>query len=367
MKNFARIVLTIIVSFTVTLISFGNTRKGFAYQHEEEQTSGESSEETFLSFFASDYFINLDENAAYNKRGSCGYVAIASLLSFYDTYWNDAIIPESYDQISTALNVSPGIKNERLAFESITDAQYDEAVFDNDNINTYFQFLLFKLRRQATNNTSNTMSYGVNYTSMCEMINYYLFTYLGLTTSACSVNTVISNVEQFVANYVSQGIPVIVGIPGHVTVAYDYDSENNELYGYWGYGASNNHKKYTSFSDAYAIVLNMDHFHSNNYIIEGETFCACKLDSHIHQFGNQTNIHLNVCYCGISKCGGVMRKVYRNTSSHEIVCSCGYEGVQPHSFNLANSYYIGAILYNDCLGCHAAVAVKSGFGEVGIG
>lgn len=62
-----------------------------------------------------------------------------------------------------------------------------------------------------------------------------------------------------------------------------------------------------------------------------------------------------------------MRKVYRNTLSHEIVCSCGYEGVQPHAFNLANSYYIGAILYNDCLGCHAAVAVKSGFGEVGIG
>ena len=36
--------------------------------------------------FASYYFLNLQNNFGYNTHGSCGYVAVAMLLSYYDTY-----------------------------------------------------------------------------------------------------------------------------------------------------------------------------------------------------------------------------------------------------------------------------------------
>lgn len=32
-----------------------------------------------------------------NSAGSCGYVAVASALSYYDNFYNDDIIPEKYN------------------------------------------------------------------------------------------------------------------------------------------------------------------------------------------------------------------------------------------------------------------------------
>ena len=42
--------------------------------------------------YASYYFSNLRDNFGNNAFGSCGYVSIGMLLSFYDVYWDDNII-----------------------------------------------------------------------------------------------------------------------------------------------------------------------------------------------------------------------------------------------------------------------------------
>ena len=54
-----------------------------------------------------------------NYKGSCGYVAIGMLLSYYDTFLSDDIIPEQYDVISAGNETdmvqrrnSPGIKKD---------------------------------------------------------------------------------------------------------------------------------------------------------------------------------------------------------------------------------------------------------------
>ena len=52
------------------------------------------------SNYASYYFFNLRENFGNNIFGTCSYVSIGMLLSFYDTYWDDAIIPEEYDAVA---------------------------------------------------------------------------------------------------------------------------------------------------------------------------------------------------------------------------------------------------------------------------
>ena len=58
-----------------------------------EDTVYESSISEYDSFLVS-YFDNLTYNYGVNYKGSCGYVAIAMLLSYYDTALCDAIIPE---------------------------------------------------------------------------------------------------------------------------------------------------------------------------------------------------------------------------------------------------------------------------------
>lgn len=47
--------------------------------------------------YASFYFDGLNKNFGNNTYGTCNYVAIGMILSFYDTYWDEGFIPEKYD------------------------------------------------------------------------------------------------------------------------------------------------------------------------------------------------------------------------------------------------------------------------------
>lgn len=87
--------------------------------------------------YSSYYFKNLTDNFGNNMKGSCTYIAFAMLLSYYDTYWDDTIIPESYDMITMlstnklGLNVeSPGIytENSSLVWSSMSTANYYQVV-----------------------------------------------------------------------------------------------------------------------------------------------------------------------------------------------------------------------------------------------
>ena len=86
--------------------------------------------------FAFQYFFHLGTNTPYNRFGSCGYVALSCLLSFYDTYWNDNIIPEQYDQNSANINISPGVKN-KSTLNALTAEEYYNAIISNNYNNVY--------------------------------------------------------------------------------------------------------------------------------------------------------------------------------------------------------------------------------------
>lgn len=47
-------------------------------------------------FYAPVYFSNLRSNFGTNRFGTCAFVAMGMLLSFYDTYWDDSIVPSAY-------------------------------------------------------------------------------------------------------------------------------------------------------------------------------------------------------------------------------------------------------------------------------
>lgn len=112
--------------------------------------------------YASYYFSNLRDNFGNNAFGSCGYVSIGMLLSFYDVYWDDNIIENTYDVVSNytidrqpladfylvpSNADSPGIKFEPSSLFS--DATVEEYLsIATENKDTYFQFELFDLSKQ---------------------------------------------------------------------------------------------------------------------------------------------------------------------------------------------------------------------------
>lgn len=72
--------------------------------------------------FLQSYYDNLTYNLGMNYQGSCGYVAIGMLLSYYDTYLCDDIIDDSYDSVSIGNDAniisrrnSPGIMKDIIS------------------------------------------------------------------------------------------------------------------------------------------------------------------------------------------------------------------------------------------------------------
>ena len=138
--------------------------------------------------YASYYFKNLRENFGNNAFGSCGYVAIGMLFSFYDAYWNDDIIPSQYDVNaqyipSTNSNVvpyntnSPGVKFEsRDLFKELTKEEY--FTFASENKNLSFQFKLFESAKKCLDTSKFNLS-NVDFTltdqEALKLVQYYLY------------------------------------------------------------------------------------------------------------------------------------------------------------------------------------------------
>ena len=58
--------------------------------------SDSESEDQYL-FCSEHYFSAIGSHISKNVRGTCVYVALSMLLSFYDSYWNDDFVWESFE------------------------------------------------------------------------------------------------------------------------------------------------------------------------------------------------------------------------------------------------------------------------------
>ena len=67
-----------------------------ALDDETTYSSGITSYDNFMTA----YYDNLTYNYGINYKNSCGYIALGMLLSYYDTYLYDGIIPEQFDAVS---------------------------------------------------------------------------------------------------------------------------------------------------------------------------------------------------------------------------------------------------------------------------
>lgn len=241
--------------------------------------------------YATYYFKNLDNNFGVNIYGSCGYVAIGMLLSFWDTYWNDGIIDEVYDQneacyenndyINLDENQSPGIVPEPSNIYNVDFDTYLNNVFLYSN--QYFQF---KLMTIGQNYYSHDGNFAMTYSKYNSLLFGYLRDYKHYSFQTVTVDSSNneSTVRDSVISYIRQGIPVKLGIEGHAVVAYDYDETTDKIYCHFGWGSNTTHVTieemgYSHYYNYYAIIFHNQHSHSNNYYYENSStstyLCPC--------------------------------------------------------------------------------------------
>jgi len=227
-----------------------------------EELSSKADNSIFLdNNYSTYYFSNLRRNFSNNSYGSCGFVSIGMLLSFYDTYWNDNIISNNYDVCSTFTdNIQVGAdfcliptntESPGISFEPsnlFSGCTYDKYLnIAEENKEKYFQFELYELAKKCFDGSGFNIEkngLGLSHSEITELLSYYLYDYMGfdrkiLVKSNSSSNQ--PNLKEEVVNKIKGGIPVILLVQNpnnlgvHSVIAYDYDSKEDEIYVHTGW------------------------------------------------------------------------------------------------------------------------------------
>ena len=301
----------------------------------------------YQNSYMAHYFYNLTKNFSNNYHGSCGYVAIGMVLSYYDNYLNANIIPEAYEATVTSsdgdfvvANNSPGVK---VAYH-IADSNYDSLNINhqlvrNDTVKNYYEDMLAlancniqaKMFDRAQDmlimpnnlNNFNDESAGLTFAGLKRVFGSYMLS-VGVSQVSTDEEFVENtyqmescqrsfdtwenrniNTKQFVLEQLQLGKPVLLVVQrydqledekkGHVIIAYDYD-DNGEIYCHAGWhdgGGAINHVTpleigYTHWHSAFAVDINLPHVCDNNYIVNGVGYCYHNIEvntyNHTHTF-----------------------------------------------------------------------------------
>lgn len=223
-----------------------------------------------LDTCAAFYFSNLSTNYAYNHFGSCGFVALGSLLSYYDTYLNDNFVDDKYEENVELTDLqladyfldnqlifeSPGVKfdkEETLALNSESYGYYPSFLWNKMSIedridffanNGYFQYYLLQLAYQQNYDDlkpASKLDFAMMDTDLRDLLNVYLQSKKDDFSSAMIDigNSVSSYINKRNKNFkistiidlIKSGVPVLALVNntknddkyyGHFAIAYDY-------------------------------------------------------------------------------------------------------------------------------------------------
>ena len=213
------------------------------------------------------------------------------LLPFWDTYWDDNIVPEAFDA-TTALNEgfidlyvnSPGVIQEPDYIAKASSEVYDQYI--HDYADKYFHFKLIDLF-ESKFGVREPGQYGMGYDDYVNLFNYYVYDFLNYSSSDVEIISSTSDVRNKTIELVKEGIPVKLGIGNHAVVAYDYDENTDNIYCNFGWGPNSTHVTieqmgYSQYTNLVAFNFKDDHHdhHSNNYTYvneygENDTLCSC--------------------------------------------------------------------------------------------
>ena len=268
------------------------------------------------------YFENLQTNFGNNNKGSCGYVATAMLLSYYDTVLNEKIVPRQFDEPSLSHNTpdfqnSPGIKFYHPAFNP-NEISYRDYITDiNKRKNSYLHECLLALAIDKNLNdapkdkASTDFDFGSSAEDTKIVLKRYFKTIANIKKSEYDIRIQDNTDEiqkakdvQEIAEYsneirsytikkIKKGFPVLLGVyntngGAHAVIAYDYDKKEDKIYCHSGnFSIEQTYTHITPEELGYniygdALVLDFDErkisrTHTDNYevVIDGALFYYC--------------------------------------------------------------------------------------------
>lgn len=211
--------------------------------------------------YAAEYFYNLNNNFPLNSHGTCSFVAISMLLSFWDTYMNDDFVPEQYEISSfysseSGLDLpldaqpfgseSPGVvaaNHAEVANLSLQDYSQHLSQHIDDDFQAYLFNLATTMFGSARFDPADHTACGLNLNEETSLISYYLMYKRGLNSSVAVTltceNEEYCNFEEFVVSHLLDGVPVLLNTPtdygAHCVVAYDYERSNGRVYVHTGW------------------------------------------------------------------------------------------------------------------------------------
>lgn len=324
------------------------------------------------------YFNELYWNIGFNQYGSCGYVALGMMLSYYDTFLNDGIIPEQYDVVSVGNNYgifhrdnSPGISSDSI--EASTPAEYISKVKELVDVSLHAKLLTYGEKRGYFNRKNDYVC-GTTVDERKNVLIDYL-TEIGFVNGrdySISIFDGKKNREyiSLIKSMIDMGYPVLVALEGlkggHAVVAYDYewdDNENCNIYAHYGYKGKNvTHsqllgKDYNKITSIMTIKFNMSHTHTNNYGVSQNGYttyycsCDCRLSynskiklTYSYSYVND-KVHNGICiFCGDIYSGGHQAKAgsaYTYNGHKYVTCS-----LCKHAVCIDNNIIIGTMQEN---------------------
>lgn len=328
--NFKIMLLTALIPLTFgnndTLVAFNrsNSEDVLAYAHIGEEETDQLFDELadkdatpiFLdNNYSSYYFKNLYTNFGNNKYGTCSYVSLGMLLSFYDSYWDDSFISETYDikaefesnrqtladfdLIPSNVN-SPGVLFEpNILVDDLTIDDYYDIISEYSD--TYFQFKLIDFAMSIFDEAKfdgSDSSLGMQQSDLAFLLDAYLDEVSNITTDKANVRTYANSNDELIKYQIIEqlidGTPVILRAKestsnaGHAMIAYDYDKNTGEIYVHPGWRDETNNIALThvALSD-----LPYDDLLDITYIDINDSF------THSHTFNYHSSYGDNICAC----------------------------------------------------------------------
>ena len=220
---------------------------------DEKETNNEPKTEEWHYCNLSSYFLNNSANFGNNAetQATCGYVALAMLLNYYDCYITDYIVEEKYEILGNS-SVSPGTlyeANSGLGSNHVAD--YYDYLRNNYKDSSLHAYLILLDKNALVSNPDNMSStymdeFGTNENQLASLAHLYLY-----MRSLVGLYTVVSNTtfnasytkEDIISemvNEIDNGHPVICGFNHHARVLYGYEANSYTFRSHEGYLGNSN-------------------------------------------------------------------------------------------------------------------------------
>lgn len=386
-KKILSIILAVCILVGIGVVSSNIDKKA------EASSSG-----PYIDSYMTQYFYDLRANLSKNEHGTCAYVSIAMLLSFYDNYLDANIIPDEYENRVyssvpdfTVGRQSPGVArintnfinhlgNSDIVYVDTTSPQsYYFGMFDSATKAQIFQAKLFEIAQELDYMTENVSlcddnTGGLGAISKVQVLQEYLIErgfvlnqdnpfslaqgeFVVLTSQYAYLGWEERNARNraFIIEEILKGNPVLVSIATdavnnekdyHSVVAYDYDVTTDKIYFHSGYasmGNQNNHISleefgYANWATASVLNINTPHVCDNNYVYNGVGYCY-----HDEEINTYNHTHVFSEYIGYTVVDG--------TTYHTVQCNGCIEkrtNVTTHHFSNC-AYYSTTLHKSTCI------------------